>query len=81
MDMNEISPNNPQQIFQMLATLIANYRDGQAGRAFFDQVGALSAEWENQSLPCAVAKHGRRDRFENAPWRTESWRHDSPIPE
>jgi hypothetical protein len=56
------TPTDTQKIFQMLATLIANYRDGQAGLAFFNQVGALSAEWEHQGLPCVVPKHGRLNR-------------------
>lgn len=57
-----INPIDSQQILQMLQRLITNYRDGQAGRAFFDVVGDLSLEWERQGLPCAISKHGRRDR-------------------
>jgi hypothetical protein len=69
MTMNDaINPVDLQKILQMSQRLITNYRDGQAGRAFFDQVGDLSLEWEQQGLPCAIPQHGRRDRFETFKW-------------
>jgi len=60
----EYVPVDAQRIFEMLSTLIANYRDGQSGTGFYECVAGLSLEWERQGLPCVLPNHGRRDRGE-----------------
>ena len=51
------------KIFSLVERVVAGYRDGQGCNGLFVSIKALSVEWDKQNLPCAILKHGRRDRF------------------
>jgi hypothetical protein len=57
------NPTDQQALYRKMERIIAGYRDGQGGEAFFDKLDDISAEWERQGLPCGIPKHGHRDRF------------------
>lgn len=52
-----------KQVLDLIEHIIANYRDGQGANGLFTQLDHLSQEWERLGLPCAIPKHGRRDRL------------------
>jgi hypothetical protein len=59
--------NQEKDLFGLIEQIITNYRDGQGAAGLFRQLNELSAEWEHLGLPCAIPKHGRRNRLADDP--------------